>query len=113
MRVGVTEGAIRVGATCVDVGGTAVKVGGDEVGVEEASVERPQALSSSALNTKIMIDGNHLLCFILFSLSAMLIGWIAPHLNVVKVFCRLHCAKRSAGVGTNLHGFSIPICLIP
>jgi hypothetical protein len=68
MSVGVSEGRMAVAGIGVDVTGTGVKVGGEAVAVGKTSNEKVQALSSSAPNMKMIIDGNHLCSFIASSL---------------------------------------------
>lgn len=59
MSVGVAEGKTGVNGTSVDVGGMGVKVDGEETAVGKTSIEKVQALSNNALNTKTIINSNH------------------------------------------------------
>jgi hypothetical protein len=72
MSVGVTEGRMAVGGIGVEIDvreiDVGAAVGGEKVGVDKTSTEKLQASSNSALNTKTMIDSNHLCCFMAFSL---------------------------------------------
>ena len=73
IRVGVAEARIAVGGTAVDVKGIDVTVGssGEDVGVGKTWTEKLQALSNNVVNTKTIINRNHLRCLIAFSLSAV------------------------------------------
>ena len=79
MSVGVTVGRISVGAAavavaidgmdaCVAVG--VAKISGD-MGVAKVFTEKLQASREAELITKIIINGNHLRCFIAFSLATV------------------------------------------
>lgn len=71
MNVGVAEAEMAVGGTGVEVGDTEATGGGEEVGVDKTSTEKVQASSSSVINIKLIIMGNHLRCFIAFSLFTL------------------------------------------
>lgn len=71
MSVGVAAGGMGVGTMSVGVDETGVKVVGEDAAVGKTSIEKEQALRNSALNTKTIIDSNHLHCFIAFSLFSV------------------------------------------
>ena len=73
MSVGVGMETTEVGGTVVNVGGTdvCVAVGSKGEGVGKTSTENVQAFSTSVVNRQLLINNNHLLCFIIFSLSAI------------------------------------------
>ena len=66
-------GGIRVNETRVGVEGGGVSVSTGEVGVptDKTSTEKMQALSSMAVNTKLVISRNRLLLLTTFSHSAI------------------------------------------
>ena len=76
ISVGVGSARMAVGAIGVNVGGIDiwVAVGGEEVvAVGKTSIEKVQAFNNNMVNMKPRNGRNQLLCFIAFSLSAVLI----------------------------------------
>jgi hypothetical protein len=73
ISVGVAVGGTEVGATAVNVAVTdgSVKGSGGGVGVVKTCTEKVHPALKSAMTTKLVIDPNHLRCFIKFSLSTM------------------------------------------
>jgi hypothetical protein len=94
MSVGVAAGGTRVCVTelRVRVGARKGLVGEVTVGVDKILTEKLQASSTSVLNRNVIINGEHLRCFITFSLSAIT-HWNFQYETIIKRFPRASCSR--------------------
>jgi len=100
MSVGVAEGRLSVGGTvvCVAIDGVEATVGGEEVAGDKTSTEKLHASSNSALDTTTISDGNHVRCFIAFSLSAS-----ANMIESATDACTVHDLPSKSGASVLLY----------